>query len=414
MRKEIKNLLRKMFKNLGFEEVNFASNNQKNSKNDTDSQKEKVVRDSIKKLVQDVLKNFNCGEVNFGLEHPEDWANGDYSCNVAMILSKKLKTNPKDFSEKLANEINKNLTKDFSKVEAKSGFVNFFLSRQFFAASVEEIVNKVENVGKNSALSGKKLMIEYTDPNPFKPFHIGHLMTNAIGESIARILEHSGATVSRVNYQGDVGLHVAKAIWGLLQDKELQNQSPPIILQSENIGKAYVKGAEAHEKDLKAKEEIDEINKKIYKRSDEKINELYDWGFRVTMEAFENLYRTLGTKFEFYFLESRVAEAGENIVRENLGKVFEESDGAVIFKAEKYEPKLHTRVFVTSEGLPTYETKEIGLTKEKFNMEPYMDLSIVVTAKEQAEYMKVVAKAISLIYPEYGKKRQQKKLNACF
>ena len=87
-----------------------------------------------------------------------------------------------------------------------------------------------------------------------------------------------------------------------------------------------------------------------------------------------------------------------------MGNVFEESDGAIVFKGEKHDPKLHTRVFITSKGLPTYETKELGLTEEKFKTAPSIDLSIAVTAQEQAEYMKVVEKAISLIYPEHGNK----------
>jgi arginyl-tRNA synthetase len=92
-----------------------------------------------------------------------------------------------------------------------------------------------------------------------------------------------------------------------------------------------------------------------------------------------------------------MADIGREIVKENTGKVFEESDGAVVFKAEKYDPKLHTRVFITSAGLPTYETKELGLNEEKFKTDPEMNLSIVVTANEQADYMKVVEKAISVI-----------------
>lgn len=405
MKKEIKNLFRKVFKNLGFGEVNFVSNNQENSKSDMDSHKEKIVRDGIKRLIRDVLSKLNLGGAEFSLEHPEDLANGDYSCNVAMVLAKKLKTNPKDFSEKLVNEINKNLTKDISKAEAKSGFVNFYLSRQFFAASVEEIVNKVENVGKNNALSGKKIMIEYTDPNPFKPFHIGHLMTNSIGESLARILEYSGAKVWRVNYQGDVGLHVAKAMWGLINNSHLaQDDNIPIKLKAANIGAAYAFGSEQYDKNDENKKEIDEINKKIYDRSDKLVNKVYDWGFRVTMEAFEDLYRMLGTKFDYYFLESQMAPIGEKIVRENTGKIFQKSSGAIVFRAEEHDPKLHTRVFITSAGLPTYETKELGLTVEKFKTCSDIDLSIVVTADEQTDYMRVVAKAISLIYPDFGKK----------
>jgi arginyl-tRNA synthetase len=94
-----------------------------------------------------------------------------------------------------------------------------------------------------------------------------------------------------------------------------------------------------------------------------------------------------------------MAPIGKEIVLANIGKVFDESNGAVVFQAQNYNPKLHTRVFINSQGLPTYETKEIGLTLTKFEKEN-PDISIVTTAIEQGEYMKVVQKAISLMYPE--------------
>ena len=371
------------------------------------------MQDKIKKLIKDALKNLRIEDVDFIVEHPEDLKNGDYSTNVAMASAKKLKTNPKEFADKIV-EILRQAQDEFPEIQeiqiAGAGFINFYLSPKFFAGSVEEILNN-KNFAENHLFSKKKIMIEYTDPNPFKPLHIGHLMTNAIGESIARILEFSGADVSRANYQGDVGLHVAKAIWGLIQDLKLQDKSGSIALQSANVGQAYAKGASAYEddekttpKDGEVKKQIDEINKKIYDRSDEKINEIYDWGFKVTMEAFEDVYRMLGTKFDYYFLESLVAPFGANVIRENMGKVFEESDGAVVFRAEKYDEKLHTRVFITSLGLPTYEGKELGLALEKFKTKPDMNLSIVITANEQMDYMRVVAKALSLIHPEYTDK----------
>ena len=360
----------------------------------------------IKNLIRGALTNLEIEVTDIVLEHPDDSENGDYSTNVAMAVAKSVKANPKDLAKKIVKQISRlNTDKNIKKVEvAGAGFINFHLSRQFFGQSVEAILNQGENVGKNGLLSGKKIMIEYTDPNPFKPFHIGHLMTNAIGESVARILEHSGAEVSRANYQGDVGLHVAKAIYGLLQNEKLQSKTGSNNLQAENIGRAYAHGAGEYENNPEAKTAIDEINKKIYDKSDSQINALYDWGFDVTMEAFEDLYKMLGTKFEFYFLESQMAPIGEKIVRENIGRVFEESSGAIVFKAEKHDPKLHTRVFITSGGLPTYETKELGLTEEKFKTDPDMHLSIVVTANEQMDYMKVVAKAISLIHPEHEKR----------
>lgn len=373
----------------------------------------------IKKLIKDALKNLDIEASDIGLEHPADLKMGDYSTNIALAVAKSVQSSPKVLADKIVAEILRlNVDKNIEKVEvAGPGFINFHLSRKFFASSVEEILNKGENVGKDHSLKNKKIMIEYTDPNPFKPFHIGHLMTNAIGESVARIFEHSGAEVSRANYQGDVGLHVAKAIYGLLQNEKLQEKAGSNNLQAANIGRAYALGAGAYESDEKAKKEIDEINKKIYTKTDKKINEIYDWGFKVTMDAFQDLYEILGTEFDFYYLETQMAPIGEKIVKDNLDKIidsphskmiFEESDGAIVFKAEKYnkegQPKLHTRVFITSQGLPTYETKELGLTEEKFKTLPDMDLSIVVTANEQMDYMRVVAKAISILHPEYEKK----------
>lgn len=359
---------------------------------------ETIIKDSISKS----LKYLNVDTSKIVLEHPSDFSMGDFSTNIAMVHAKDLGMSPKDFAVKLVDAINEDLPEEIARVDvAGPGFINFYLSPVFFANSLKNILNK-KDFGTNHLYKGKKVMIEYTDPNPFKPFHIGHLMTNAIGESLARIFDYSGADVSRANYQGDVGLHVARAIWGLMHNAHLQKEDDiPNKLKAANIGIAYAYGSEHYEAN---KEEIDAINKKIYNRSDEVINKIYDWGFKVTMEAFEDIYKLLGTQFDFYFLESQMAPVGEEIVKNNTGKVFEASDGAIVFKADKHDPKLHTRVFITSQGLPAYETKELGLTVEKFKTMPNMDLSIVITANEQADYMKVVAKAISLIYPEYASK----------
>ena len=367
------------------------------------------MQQEIKKLIKDALENLNIEVSDFVLEHPEDLKNGDYSTNVSLAIAKSIERNPKELAEKIVVEINRlNVDKNIEKIEvAGNGFINFYLSRKFFGRSIEEIVNKAENFGKNKTLEGKKIMVEYTQPNPFKPFHIGHLMSNAIGESISRLVEFSGADTARANYQGDVGLHVAKAIWGLLQ-KGMPEEHFSNTAKAQYIGECYAFGAGEYETDTKTKLEIDEINKKIYTREDEKIDDIYNWGFKITMEAFEDLYKMLGTKFDFYFLESAMADIGREIVENNMGRIFEESDGAVVFKAEKYnkegQPKLHTRVFITSQNLPTYETKELGLTAEKFKTEPEMNLSIVVTASEQMDYMRVVQKAISLIHPEFENK----------
>lgn len=361
-----------------------------------------MIKEKINNLILEALKNLGIEAKDFTIEHPEQIKNGDYSTNVALKLSKvRIGYDNKQHAVEIVNKIKENLPKEIERVEIANHvpFINFYLSRDFFVDSIKEIMKKGDAWGRGEGLHGKKIMVEYTDPNPFKPFHIGHLMTNAIGESLSRIMEYSGANVVRANYQGDVGPHVAKAIYGMLKAGAPKDENAPVSLLASYIGECYAKGSDAYDTDENAKKEIEEVNQKIYARSDDDINRMYDWGRKVTLEAFEELYEILGTKFNHYFFESVMAPIGEKTVRNNLGKVFEESDGAIVFKAEKYDPKLHTRVFINSKGLPTYETKEIGLTETKFEKEN-PDLSIVVTAIEQGEYMKVVQKALSIIHPD--------------
>ncbi len=120
------------------------------------------------------------------------------------------------------------------------------------------------------------------------------------------------------------------------------------------------------------------------------------------MEYFETVYKRLGTKFDYYYFESVVGEYGYPLVQDLLKKgILEESDGAVVFKGEKYG--LHTRVFVNSYGLPTYETKELGLAVKKYEDAEY-DLSINVTANEIAEYFKVLLKVMEFCRPDLAGK----------
>ncbi|MBU6431515.1 MAG: arginine--tRNA ligase [Patescibacteria group bacterium] len=356
-----------------------------------------MIREKLKNSIREALKSLCIAANDIHLEHPADLRFGDYSSNVALVCARELKARPRDLAEKIVGEIRAQKIKELEKAEvAGSGFINFFLSKEFFAESVGEAVKEGENFGRNKSLNGKKIMVEYTDPNPFKEFHIGHLMSNVIGESISRIVEFHGAEVKRACYQGDVGLHTAKAIYGAMKSGEPKN--------AEEWGNAYAKGSSAYEDDLKAKKEIDELNKKIYDRSDARINSLYDSGRKISLDKFEEIYKKLGTHFDYYFFESGMAKPGLEIVREFLKKgIFEESDGAVVFKGEKYDPALHTRVYITSQGLPTYETKELGLHITKAETYP-ADISIVITANEQDGVFAVGLEAFRRIDPKLAGK----------
>lgn len=314
------------------------------------------------------------------IEHPSELSHGDYATSAALQYAKQLGKNPRTLAEEIVAALG--TVDGIEKIEiAGPGFINFHLANAEFARSLEE-ARREDMWGANVHETGTSVMVEYTDPNPFKEFHIGHLMSNAIGESVSRLIQFSGASVIRANYQGDVGPHVAKCLWGL---KSLNLDAHT----SSDLGKAYAAGAKAYEEEQQAKAEIDAINKLVYARTDETVNQLYDAGRETSLKHFEELYILLGTKFDRYFFESATAPKGVELVQSHTD-VFEESDGAIVFKGEKVG--LHTRVFLTSLGLPTYETKDLGLLALKHEAGTF-DESITVTAHEQAEYFKVMLAA---------------------
>ncbi|HVV15246.1 MAG TPA: arginine--tRNA ligase [Candidatus Paceibacterota bacterium] len=334
-----------------------------------------MIREALEKAIAAALGELGAGSVSFTVERPGSMDHGDYATNAALAAAKALKKNPKEVAQMLLTMLSS--IEGIKKTEiAGAGFINFFISREAVAKEISRAAQDAE-WGSNSLYKGKTVMVEYTDPNPFKEFHIGHLMSNAIGESVARVLEISGAKVIRANYQGDVGPHVAKAIWGKMQKPEL------------SWGETYVLGNaeyEAHKAD------IDMINKQVYEKSDDKVAELYAAGRKLSLEHFEELYTALGTKFDRYFFESETTPLGTALVKKHP-ELFVESEGARVFRGE--EEGLHTRVFITSQGLPTYEAKDLGLLDVKSKEK--LDVSITVTANEQNEYFKVVLAAAAHI-----------------
>ncbi|MDZ7726458.1 MAG: arginine--tRNA ligase [Candidatus Campbellbacteria bacterium] len=363
-----------------------------------------MIEGRIKQAIIESLHSLSIEVDDVHLEFPTDISFGDVSTNIAMVLSQKTGKNPRDLAEELESEINNIKPEEVEKIEvAGPGFINFFYTRKFFTDLLKDINADSKNFGRSDHREGEKVIIEYTDPNPFKEFHIGHLMPNVIGESLSRLTEFSGARVKRASYQGDVGMHVAKAVWGMTQDDgNFPAESDSLKSKIEFLGNAYAFGSRAYEESEEARAAIVRINKEIYEKSNEEINNLYETGRRWSLEDFERIYDLLGTKFDLYFFESEVAEKGKEVVLSGLDQgVFSESDGAIVFKGEDHG--LHTRVFVNSEGLPTYEAKELALAKEKHERYPY-DSSVVVTGNEINEYFKVLLVAMEKIFPELAKK----------
>ncbi|MCX6727428.1 MAG: arginine--tRNA ligase [Candidatus Saccharibacteria bacterium] len=326
---------------------------------------------------------------------------GDFSTNIAMKMSKRLGQNPRTIAEKLIPEIQK-IPGVKEVTVAGPGFINLRLNDDVIAAML------VSATSTPQSLAGKVIVAEYSDPNPFKILHAGHLYTSVVGDAIANIMQDAGGEVHRVNFGGDVGLHVGKTMWAMIKTLGSDNPSTlnafkTVEQRTTLLADSYIAGTAAYEDDDHAKEEIITLNKAVYQVHTQKDHEsnlakIY-WTTRTwSYDYFDNFYDRIGTTFEKYYPESEVADLGLKVVKDHMQPgIFEESDGAIVFKGEPFG--LHTRVFINQQGLPTYEAKDVGLIftkKHEYNF----DISVVITGNEQEQYMKVVLKAIEQFDPE--------------
>jgi arginyl-tRNA synthetase len=384
-----------------------------------------MIIDNIKEGLIKALANLGLefDENQVVVEQTKSLDKGDYTTNIAMRLASNLKQNPLEIAQSIAENIK--YGGDIEKVEvAKPGFINFYLSDRYLLTQIQQILSKgCDKYIKSSIKEGRNILIEYTDANPFKVFHIGHLYTNTVGEAFSRLQESTGANVKRANYQGDIGLHVAKTMWGIRKLLENNNkifkdiEKLELSKRVEFLGEAYMTGAEYYDdiEDTQAIEEIQNINiylssivypsihqKEFKEFQNTGINEWYSKGRMWCLEQFEQIYNLLGTEFDYYFFESKVGDIGYQMVKKNIGKVFKEDKGAVIYEGDTNKG-LHTRVFINQLGLPTYEAKELGLAKAKSEKGNW-DESIMITDKSQEPYFKVVLSALSKLYPEIANK----------
>ncbi len=359
------------------------------------------LRELLKKAIHEIFDVEIQPEIVVAPENVE----ADYSSNVAMKLAKELHKSPLEIATEVIEKVHLGhaqgrsakpmvLDEPFSITVTPPGFINFKVSDEVLKNKISELYENFDMT--SSEYAGKTVVCEFSDPNPFKVLHVGHLYTSVVGDAISRLFENVGAKVVRANFGGDVGLHVAKTMY-ILKQRNFED------LTIEDIARCYVEGTAAYEDDPEAKAAITALNKEIYEINAEDIHgtelaDLYWKGRELSYEYFKDFYAKIGVKFDKYYPESSVARLGLSTVLSELSKgVYEKSDGAVVFDGEKYG--LHTRVFVNREGVPTYESKDVGLIFTKWN-DFHFDKSVVITGSEQLEYMKVVLKSVEQYAPE--------------
>lgn len=383
--------------------------------------------EKIKQLLNSVIFALYGVEIEANVVAAPKETGADFATNVAMGLTKILKRNPLEIAEEICKGLLKKAEDGIvENVEcAKPGFINIKLGDEFYKNEIAKYQKDfLKNISHDEYLN-KTVICEFSDPNPFKILHVGHLYTSMVGDSISRIVEFAGGNVIRANFGGDVGLHVAKNMYALLKHTDRISDEMTPSEKAELMAETYVEGSTAYEEDEKAKQEIIEINQKIYKiavageevilqleeeventegaakreaKRKLEIAKVYFWGRKASYQYFEEFYKNIGVKFDRYYPESTVAGKGLEIVKRELKNgVYEESDGAVVFRGDKYG--LHTRVFINKNGLPTYEAKDIGLIFTKW-ADYHFDKSVIITGNDIVDYMKVVLKSVEQYAPE--------------
>lgn len=438
-------------------------------------------------LITHVLAELAMPTVSVSITKPENSDYGDYSTNVAFLVAKASKSNPRDVAKQIVDSIEGHRQSSTDTTEtskplnvilraidavtiAGPGFINISLRNEAISTYIKSLLNKKDIVVEvqneftafttgNISLQ-ERLAIEFTQPNPFKELHIGHVYNNALGESISRLLEFLGVTVHRINYQGDVGMHVAKAVYGMRERFRTEQQTLDALAkespraQASFLGKAYALGSQTYEENETAKQIIQTINMMCFIAAQERasaqgegeatvdyrsilvsrgdltivpstggqveqvsinhtdgtttvlgmadITQLYLFGREWSLAAFEEQYQYLGTHFDAYYFESSAAERGYTVVNQHIADgIFERDEGAIVYRPP--EPGLHTRVFINTLGLPTYEAKELGLAPTKYEDWPYTR-SIIITAKEIDDYFRVLLSAMHRVFPEIAAK----------
>ncbi len=342
----------------------------------------------IKATLIEVLKTLDIEGVDFVVGFPTDKNSGaDFFSNVAMAVAKKVGKSPVEIAQLISDSFSMQAV---TAKPAGPGFINFNVDHAWYTNQLQSILADEEGWAKSGSHTGAVVLVEYTSPNLFKPLHVGNLVGNIVGESLTRLFEFEGATVKRLNYPSDIGLTVAKAVWGLMQT----GGNPEDI---NALGEAYRYGNDAYENNEQAKEKIIEVNQALYAGSDPELSAIRAKGIATSKGQLDAICARLGTQFDAVIYESDAADIGITTVQDNIGRVFEESDGAIVYKGEKVG--LHTRVFLNSKGLPTYEAKDLGNFVQKQQQFPDWTASLIVTGNEQLEYFKVLYAAIKELFP---------------
>lgn len=317
---------------------------------------------------------------------------GDVATNVALQLAGKLGKNPRDIAQTIAAALEQ--TGEYAEVTvAGPGFLNIRLTNEALIGQLSEVPKPLR--------SGQKVVIETNNPNPFKAMHVGHAFNSVLADTIANLLEESGAQTHRVSYHGDVGAHVGKSMWAILRYIDGDSRKLAAIPEAERnefMSRMYAEGARAAKESETAKTEIEELAQQSFRLDDPLYKAVYEQCKSWSFDQIDATTKRLGcAPIEKRYLESQADALGVETVKRHVGDVFVESEGAIVFPGEQYGG--FDAAFVSRTGRGLYAARDLGLMQLK-DADYRAEKSYIVTAEEQKPYFKNVIMAAERCLPQ--------------
>ncbi|MDD7015554.1 MAG: arginine--tRNA ligase [Firmicutes bacterium] len=352
-------------------------------------------REKIAEIIAPHVEGLEMSDILDMIEVPADSKMGDYAF-PCFKLAKVLRKAPPLIAASIADAIRD--ADIFDKVEQVNAYVNMFISRENMAQQVvSQVLADGENYGRSTIGEGKKVIVEYSSPNIAKPFHIGHIRSTVIGNSIYKIYDFLGYDTIRINHLGDYGTQFGKMIcayrrWGSKEDVERE----PI----KSLLSYYTKFHEEAEKDPSLDDEARAIFTRLEHGEPEEV-ELWQWFREESLKEFNRVYKMLDIEFDSYNGESFYSDKMPRIVQELADSgIMEKDQGANIVRLDEYglSPALITK----SDGSTLYITRDIAAAvyrKETYDFYK----NIYVVASQQNLHFQQWFKVLELMGYDWAK-----------
>ena len=377
-------------------------------------------RQAVAQLLQKVAiplgLSVTADELAARIEHPPDDTMGDYALPCFMF-ARHLRQAPSAIASQLASAAQSELQQMpqplLHSASATGAYVNVLVNATAMAQQTLPAILSEAYFKANQARSAKKVMVEYSQPNTHKSFHVGHMRNLALGQALVRLLRYNGRKVIAANYIGDIGTHIARCLWHIhhLNQSEPAQAKPPSSQEGpeargEWLGEMYVQGMRrlaqgSREEQAKKHAEVGDWLRRLEAREDE-AQQLWQKTRQWSIEAFEAVYHWFNVQFDHVFYESEMDVPGKAIVQQGLKEgVFVRSQGAigvdldVAFKKEK-TGKLGFFLALKADGTSLYATKDLALAQIKFNAFK-VEEAVYVVGAEQSLHLKQVFYALRLL-----------------